>query len=59
MSRSANGLGLGSRLTWGGNWFETMDRYGSTPDDMRAARARYEKVHPGPDFVDGPHFQIS
>ena len=59
MSRAAKSLGLAARLTWGGNWFETMDRYGSEPADMTAALARYKVQHPGPDFADGPHFQLS
>ena len=59
MSLSAGALGLSSRLTWGGNWLEPMSRYGSSPDDMRAAIERYKRAHPGPDFIDGPHFQIS
>lgn len=59
MSQSAKALGLANRLTWGCNWFETMDRYGSAPSDMQDALNRYKRKHPGPDFVDGPHFQLS
>ena len=59
MSRSAKALGLASRLMWGCNWLETMDRYGSDPADMRAAIERYKRAHAGPDFIDGPHFQLT
>ena len=59
MSLSAKALGLAGRLVWGCNWIEPMGIYGSSPDDMRAAMARYKRIHPGPDFLDGPHFQIS
>lgn len=59
MSLSAGALGLSGRLTWGGNWYQVMGTYGSTPDDMAAAVARYKAKHPGPDFIDGPHFQIT
>jgi len=59
MSRAASALGLAARLTWGGNWYETMARYGSAPEDMTAAIARYKAKHPGPDFIDGPHFQLT
>lgn len=59
MAVSAAALGLAGKLTWGGNWFEPMGKYGTSPDDMRAAIARYKVQHPGPDFIDGPHFQLS
>lgn len=59
MSRAARYLKLAHRVTWGGNWFDTFDKYGSAPEDMKAAVERYKKVHPGPDFIDGPHYQIS
>ena len=59
MSLSAKALGMAERLTWGGNWYEPMARYGSSPDDMAAAMMRYRQQHPGPDWLDGPHFQLS
>lgn len=59
MSVSAKALGLANRLKWGCNWLETMDRYGSMHDDMMAAMDRYKAAHPGKDFLDGPHFEIS
>ena len=59
MSRSAKALGLAHRLMWGCNWRENMDRYGSDPADMRAAMERYKVNHPGKDFLDGPHYQLS
>lgn len=59
MSKSAKALGLAERLIWGCNWIEPMARYGSGPDDMVASMERYKKIHPGSDFLDGPHFQLS
>jgi peptidoglycan LD-endopeptidase CwlK len=59
MSLSAKALGLAPRLTWGCNWYEPMSAYGSTIQDMGDAIARYKRNHPGPDFIDGPHFQLS
>ena len=59
MSKAAKSLGLASRLMWGGNWLEPMDAYGSEAADMVAALDRYKRMHPGPDFIDGPHFQLS
>lgn len=43
-------------ITWGGNWIEQLA--GSTVADMKALVARYKAQHPGPDFVDLPHFQL-
>lgn len=59
MSKSAAALGLAARLTWGGNWYEPMSRYGAAPSDMTAAIERYKRNHPGPDMIDGPHYQLS
>jgi peptidoglycan L-alanyl-D-glutamate endopeptidase CwlK len=56
---SAASKELGIDITWGGNWYEKMSEYGSSVADMRAAVERYKKNHPGPDFIDGPHFQLS
>ncbi len=58
MSKSAKALGSASRLRWGCNWSEPMSQYGSDYDDMKAAMQRYRDTHPGPDFLDGPHFEL-
>lgn len=59
MSYSAKALGLAGRLRWGCNWLEYMSQYGSTALDMKAAIDRYKMAHPGPDFIDGPHFELA
>ena len=46
-------------ILWGGNWYEKMSQYDSEVEDMRAALERYKIKHPGPDFIDGPHFQLA
>jgi peptidoglycan LD-endopeptidase CwlK len=56
MSRAAKELGV--RIKWGSNWYEAMNDYGSTPADMIAAVERYKAKHPGPDFIDGPHYEM-
>lgn len=50
---------LGFRITWGGVWDKKMDEYpcGSVTAAKKAV-AGYQKRHPGPDFIDGPHFQL-
>lgn len=57
MSVSAKAIGLDGKLVWGCQWYERMSQYGSTIADMKAATERYKAAHPGPDFLDGPHFE--
>lgn len=46
---------LGVTITWGGVWDRPMNRItGSLAD----AADEYAKRHPGPDFLDGPHYEI-
>jgi len=47
---------LGIPLTWGGNWIDQLT--GSTVVEMKALVSRYKVQHPGPDWVDLPHFQL-
>lgn len=56
MSLAAKELGV--RIRWGGNWFSAMNDYGSTIADIKEAVERYKSEHPGPDFIDGPHFEL-
>jgi peptidoglycan LD-endopeptidase CwlK len=48
---------LGIPITWGGNWFDV--HRGENLSDMRQAVMRYKAKHPGPDFIDLPHFQLA
>jgi len=59
MSKSARALGLADKLKWGCNWYDTMAMYGTAPNDMLAAMERYKTQHPGKDFLDGPHFELT
>ena len=59
MSKSARALGLADKLKWGCNWYDTMAMYGTAPNDMLAAVERYKTQHPGKDFLDGPHFELT
>ena len=47
---------LGVPITWGGNWYEPLS--GETVAAMKDNVRRYRAKHPGPDFVDLPHFQL-
>lgn len=57
MSKAAKASGV--KIRWGGNWHETMDQYGDSLDAIRAAVVRYKNLHPGPDFIDAPHFELA
>lgn len=47
-------LELGVDLTWGGVWDRSLLSY----SDLRAEVEAYKARHPGPDFLDGPHFEL-
>jgi peptidoglycan LD-endopeptidase CwlK len=49
---------LGIELRWGGVWDRRMSDYGGSPEAMNLAVADYCARHPGPDFIDGPHFEL-
>lgn len=45
-------------LRWGGVWDRRLSDLGTTAADMKRAVAAYCLRHPGPDFIDGPHFEL-
>jgi len=55
----------GIRLRWGGSWDRELGELApdaatleDAPAALQAAVAAYCARHPGPDFIDGPHFEI-
>lgn len=50
---------LGVKLIWGGVWDRRMDQYGGSPAAIEAEVQAYCRRHPGPDFIDGPHYQLA
>lgn len=54
---AATHLGYAANITWGGAWDRTLDSYGGSADEYKKEVLGYQTRHPGPDFVDGPHFQ--
>lgn len=56
MAQAARGFGV--PLRWGGVWDRGLGGCGQTPDEMRAAVLAYTQRHPGPDFLDGPHYEL-
>lgn len=61
MSEAAVRLNLG--LRWGGVWDRTMPlppmaERGLSAEDLKRAVEAYCHRHPGPDFLDGPHYEL-
>lgn len=46
-------------LIWGGVWDRRLADLPETADGLEAAVKAYTVRHPGPDFIDGPHFEIA
>lgn len=46
------------RLRWGGVWDRALRELGSGPATIKQAVDEYCRRHPGPDFIDGPHFEL-
>lgn len=49
----------GVRLVWGAVWDRTLMDIGGSPAALQAAVDAYKVRHPGPDFLDGPHYQLA
>lgn len=59
VDKAATGQGVAHRIRWGGIWDRAMAQYGTdAPQSMKEAVAAYVRRHPGPDFIDGPHFEL-
>lgn len=59
MDKAATAQGVAHRLRWGGIWDRTMAQYGTdAAESMKSAVAAYCQRHPGPDFIDGPHYEL-
>lgn len=61
MAQAAEQRGLLNVLCWGGVWDLWMEQYMDGHMDAASAAAAersYCQRHPGPDFVDGPHFEL-
>lgn len=58
MDQAATRLGIADKIVWGGAWDRTLADYGSNLDSYMEEVHAYKKRHPGPDFIDGPHFEI-
>lgn len=48
----------GVRIRWGAVWDRVLNDLPAGAAAMRQAVEAYKVRHPGPDFLDGPHFEI-
>lgn len=56
MQRAA--IEVGVALTWGGVWDRNFNLLQKDAGGMAAEVSAYCVRHPGPDFIDGPHYQL-
>lgn len=52
----AAAIGTGIRLRWGGVWDIALN---DLPSGLEGAVHAYAARHPGPDFLDGPHYELT
>lgn len=45
-------------IRWGGNWLALLEDYYPDEAGMKKAVKDYCDIHPGPDFLDGPHYEL-
>jgi peptidoglycan L-alanyl-D-glutamate endopeptidase CwlK len=58
VDRAATEQNVAQLFCWGGVWDRWLSQYGGNAANMGQAVQQYAARHPGPDFVDGPHYQI-
>lgn len=58
MDLAATELGIAHLITWGGAWDRKLSDFNADPRAYADAVVEYRNRHPGPDFIDGPHFEI-
>jgi peptidoglycan L-alanyl-D-glutamate endopeptidase CwlK len=51
-------ISLGTRIRWGGVWDRILNDLAPGAAALEQAVRDYEGRHAGPDFIDGPHFEI-
>lgn len=58
VDQAATEQGVAKNIRWGGVWDRTLDQFGGSAAAMKAEVDAYCRRHPGPDFIDGPHFEL-
>lgn len=54
---AATELGFADNIRWGGAWDRVLSDFGGNVDAYKKEVELYRSRHPGPDFIDGPHFE--
>jgi peptidoglycan L-alanyl-D-glutamate endopeptidase CwlK len=49
---------LSTKIRWGGVWDRTLLELADGTDALKGEVEAYARRHPGPDFLDGPHFEM-
>jgi peptidoglycan LD-endopeptidase CwlK len=57
MDEAATKAGVARNIRWGGAWDKRLSDFGGNVDEYKKAVQAYQVRHPGPDFLDGPHFE--
>lgn len=58
MRAAAVEQGVADKVNWGGVWDKWINQIQPSAAGIKLAVQEYQARHPGPDFIDGPHFQI-
>lgn len=58
MRAAAVEQGVEGKINWGGVWDRWIGEIQPSAAGIKLAVQQYSARHPGPDFLDGPHFQI-
>lgn len=58
MDQAATNQGVAANIRWGGAWDRRLSDYGNSVTAYRNECAGYASRHTGPDFLDGPHFEL-
>lgn len=57
MDEAATEQGVAENIRWGGVWDKRLIDFGGDAAAYATEVLRYQARHPGPDFLDGPHFE--
>jgi peptidoglycan L-alanyl-D-glutamate endopeptidase CwlK len=56
LAMRAAAVEYGVKLRWGGVWDKSLNEL---PSGLEGAVHDYSARHPGPDFLDGPHYELT
>ena len=57
MDQAATYMNIAKHIRWGGAWDRVLADYGNDRHAYKKEVQAYQNRHPGPDFIDGPHFE--